>query len=424
LHSKAGTFPLYPSGNLTAADIKLAAGYTGGEANHAASGAPVIVGWLNDEADTVAYPENTSGASLAVWLVNRYLGGIKGHPIQLDQCQVNNPGEGASCAQQMVADGVRVVITGTIVDGNAAIYNTLAAARIPVVEGNGFTTTDLAPPGNGTVVDYMPAAAGLILGLAKFIGTSKPGVGLGFAPKSIAAVYTNDSGGTTAFAGLFKLDKYLKGITIHGVSVSPTADASQVQEAVTSSGAAQDSVFVPLTPVAQCVSVYNALKALGIRPTVVTTGLCFGTPLIQALGGTFPKGWYFGDYGVNYFMYDPKVMASRELAVYIAAVHQDNPSMQYTGFAGPSFANILTIARLYNGLGPRATSAQLAKRIVAFQGPQFGLSGPLRCGFERLLPALCGQEMGVAQFSAAGRWVAVEDAYNNKLINGFPGFQP
>jgi hypothetical protein len=32
--------------------------------------------------------------------------------------------------------------------------------------------------------------------------------------------------------------------------------------------------------------------------------------------------------------------------------------------------------------------------------------------------------MGVAQFSAAGRWVAVEDAYNNKLINGFPGFQP
>ncbi len=424
LDSRSSAYPAYPSGNLTSADIALAAGYTGGTANHAAAGRPVVVGWLNDDADTVAYPENTAGAVLAAWLVNKYLGGIKGHPIQLDACQVNNAGDGASCAEQMVADRVKVVITGTVVDGNAAIYNTLAAAHIPVVEGNGFTTTDLAPPGKGTVVDYMPAAAGMILGLAKFIGTSRSGFGLGFAPKSIAAVYTNDTGGTTAFEELFKTDKYLKGITVHGVSVSPTADASQVQAAVTASGAAQDSVFVPLTPVAQCVSVYNALKTLGIKPTVVTTGLCFGTPLIEALGGTFPKGWYFGDYGVNYFMYDPEVAASRQLGVFIAAVHQDNPSMQYTGFAGPSFANILTITRLYNAIGVNATSSQLAKRILAFRGPQFGLSGPLKCGFEHVLPALCGDEVGVAQFDSDGRWVPVEDAYNDRLINGFPGFTP
>jgi hypothetical protein len=267
-------------------------------------------------------------------------------------------------------------------------------------------------------VTYMPGSPGVIQGMAKFLG--KGGIG-GKKPTSIAVVYTNDAGATTAFKSLFKPSAYLKGITIHGVSISPNATASQVQSAVVASGAKSDSVFVPLVPVQACISIYDAMKTLNITKTpVLTTGLCFGTPLIQHLGGTFPPGWYFADYGVNYFIYKSSVVPSAQLAVYIAAVHQHNPTMQYTGFAGPSFGNVLTAVKLYNTLSTTATSAQLAPKVQGFTGPQWGISGPMKCGFWAFGKAVCGKFMGIAQFkSKAAGWVPVQDAYNNKLINGF-----
>ena len=407
----------YPKGNLTAAQIKLAASYTGGVANKTAKGTPVKVGFINDDNGLVAYPENTAGANLGVWLVNKYLDGVKGHPIQLDRCQGNDDTSVAACAVQMVDDHVKVVLTGTIINNNSQMYKTLFTAHIPVIIGNGLTTPDFAPPAKptpGTGVTYMPGSPGVILGMAKFLGTN----GLGSKPKSIAVVYTSDAGAVTAYNFLFKTDKYLKGIPIKGVEISDTATASQVESAINASGAKKASVFVPLVPVQGCISVYDAMKTLKINPKVVTTGLCFGTPLIAHLHGTFPNGWYFGDYGVNYFIYKSSLQASVQLAVYIAAVHQDNPTMQYTGFAGPSFGNVLTVTRFYNALGTAASSAKIASLAKSFKGPQWGIPGPLHCGFDITEPAVCGQTMGIAQFKS-GKWIPIEDAYNNKLIDGF-----
>jgi hypothetical protein len=406
----------YPKGNLTKAQITLAAKYTGGTANHAASGAPVTIGFINDDAGVVPYPENWAGAQLAQWFVNNDLGGIKGHPVSFDHCSANDDASTALCATQMVNDHVKLVLTGTVLNNNSQMYKTLALAHIPVIIGNGLTTADFGPPGGGTAVTYMPGSPGVVQGLAKFVGKG----GTGAKPKSVAVVYTNDPGATTAYNSLFKPSKYLTGVTIHGVSISPNATSSQVQSAIIASHASTDSVFVPLVPVQACISIYDALKTLNIKTKVVTTGLCFGTPLIQHLGGSFPPGWYFGDYGVNYFIYKSTLAPSAQLAVYIAAVHQHNPTMQYTGFAGPSFGNVLTAVKLYNTIGVAATSAQLAPKVQGFKGPQWGISGPMKCGFWLFGKAVCGQFMGVAQYkSKAAGWVPIQDAYNNKLINGF-----
>jgi len=406
----------YPSGKLTKAQIAAAVKYVGGTGK-ATSGSTVKIGWINDDGGVVAYPENTAGANLSVWFANTYLGGIKGHPVALDACQANDATSAANCATKMVNDGVKVVVTGTNIYGNSSIYSTLAGAHIPVIIGNGLTPADFSPPGNGTAVTFMPGSPGVILGLAKFIGTG----GLGKKPTNIAVVYTNDSGGSTAYNVLFKGDKYLKGISIKGVGVSPTATSAQVTTAVQTSGAATPgTVFVPLVPVQGCIGVYDALKTLHIdtKTTVVTTGLCFGEQLVQHVG-TFPKGWYFGDYGVNYFIYKSSVAASAQTAVYIAAVHTHAPGMIYTGFAGPSFGNILSMVKIYNQVGLSASSAQLATAIHAYTGPQWGIPGALKCGFNPLLRAVCGQEMGVAQYSKAGVWTPIQDAYNGKLIDGF-----
>jgi len=103
-------------------------------------------------------------------------------------------------------------------------------------------------------------------------------------------------------------------------------------------------------------------------------------------------------------------------------VKQYNPAMEYTGFAGPTYGNVLTITKIYNQLGTSATSAQLASSTAGFTGPQWGIPGtPVSCGkITPLFPVICVGQMGIEQFKD-GKWSAIADAYNDKMINAFAG---
>lgn len=420
---KAKTYPAYPTA-LTSADIKLAAKYDGGTANKKATGSTITVGFINDQTGNPAYPENVQGAQVALDLINNDLDGIKGHKLAIDVCDASDTdGAAETCASNMVGAGVKVVVTGTLIDpDDDAMYETLFAAHIPVLQGNDLTSDDFLPPvspSKGTAVTYMPGSPGVLYGMAKFIGTS----GLGHKPSKITVFYDQgDAGSETAYQVFFEAgsplqSKYLKGITVTGVQIASPWSESDVEAALSS--VPSGSVLVPLIPVGTCISFAKGLKALSLKNTVVTTGLCFGEQLKKSLG-TYPNGWYFGDYGINYFMYDKSLATSQQLAVYIAAVNKFDKSIDYTGFAGPSFGTMLTLAQFYNKLGPTATSAKLAASIQGFKGPQWGISGPMTCGkvSSVFFPAICGKEIGIAQF-LNGKWVPIEDAYNGKLIDAF-----
>ncbi len=316
------TYPAYPT-KLTSADIKLAAKYIGGVAGKAATGSTIKIGFLNDDTGSPAYPENVAGANVALDLINKELDGVKGHKLAIDECDVSTSTTAATCASQMVTDGVKVVLTGTIIaQPDGQMYQTLFAAHIPVIVGNGLTSTDFGPPqspAKGTAVTYMPGSPGVVLGMAKFIGTA----GTGKKPTSVTGFYLQgDSGSQTAFNLLFKTSPHLKGVTVTGEQIASPWSLSDVEAAEASAPAG--SMFVPLLPVQQCISFAQGMTALHLKNTVVTTGLCFGKQLKQTLH-TYPNGWYFGDYGINYFMYDSKLASSQQLAVYIAAVDKYDP---------------------------------------------------------------------------------------------------
>ena len=123
-------------------------------------------------------------------------------------------------------------------------------------------------------------------------------------------------------------------------------------------GADTASVFVSGVTIQNCISMYDGIQALGIDPIVVTTGLCFGTPMtdhLHDLGveGTMPDGWYFGDYGYNY--YEPDYDSG--MLTYVTKVQEYGTptpgasTIEYTGFAGPMFANLLTTIKFYNEIG-------------------------------------------------------------------------
>ena len=395
-------------------DNSLALAYTGGKAGAAStSETPVKVGYVNQEFGSPSFPENTAGANLAVKYVNQQLGGVKGHPIELVQCNVATEEDGQKCGTQFLNDAsINLVLTGTMVIGNDSLYKVLAGQK-PIIVGNGLTVADFTQPAAQT---YMPGAPGVISGLAKWL------VDGGLGPvKTVAVVATNDAGATASAKLLFAPPLEKAGIKVTEVFISPTAQGADVASAVKAAGGGTADVFVPLTPVQGCIAVADAIKSLGINPKVVTTGLCFGTPLIQHLGGTFPDGWYFGAYGVSYFMPPmASVPASEQLALYEQVVKKYNPTMEYTGFAGPSFANVLTINQIYNKLGTGATVAQLTDATKNFAGPQWSIPGtPVACGkITPAFPTLCVGQMGIEQFTK-GKWVAIADAYNNKMINGF-----
>jgi len=90
----------------------LAAAGCGSSGSSGASGSksPVKVGFLVALTGTdILYPDGLAGAKAAVRAINSS-GGIKGHPLELDWCDVqSNVNTAEACARQMIKDGVAAV---------------------------------------------------------------------------------------------------------------------------------------------------------------------------------------------------------------------------------------------------------------------------------------------------------------------------
>jgi hypothetical protein len=159
----------------------------------------------------------------------------------------------------------------------------------------------------------------------------------------------------------------------------------------------------------------------------VTTGLCFGTPMEDHLkvagdSGSYPDGWYFGGYGYSYYLpKDTPGMQSSGMNTYLAKVQvygkkaPGAKNLEYSGFAGPMFANVLTAVKFINELGAdKASVSALDQKIRSFTGPMMLQVGKLKCNVPPYV-SVCGVEMGIQQYKD-GKWVSTNDGHNGKPI--------
>jgi hypothetical protein len=219
------------------------------------------------------------------------------------------------------------------------------------------------------------------------------------------------------------------GIEVTGVQVrDPGGTAAEVQSAIQNSGADTADVFITLTTLQLCIATYDSLRQLGVEPTVVTTGLCFGTPMTDHIrdageSGEMPNGWYFGQYGYNYFKPD----LDSGILTYVTKVREyGNPApgattLEYTGFAGPLFSNLLTVAKFVNELGEsNASPDALFAALRSFRGPMMLQVGPIQCGAVTVVgvefPALCASQMGIIRY-VDGAWESIADGLNGRPID-------
>jgi branched-chain amino acid transport system substrate-binding protein len=356
--------------------------YTGGTAGKADKKlTPITIGYINQEGGVPSFPEATAGINAAVKYVNNELSGAQKHPVAVKKCAVQTEEDGQRCATEMLNDdSVAFVMTGTLVVGNESVYSTLAGKK-PVLIGFPGTIADFVAE---DAYALTPGAVGVVKGMGIFVGQNLKDV------KKVSVVHSDNAAGKAGAESMLKPALVKFGIT-----------------------------DVTLVSVQGCIATYDALQSLGLKPKVLTTGLCYGTPMTKHLKdvgakGPVPNGWYYGDLGYSYFIPDEE----SGMNTYLDKIKQYGPkNVEYTGFAGPLFANLLTAVKFVNQIGPdNLNSDSLRQAVKGFTGPMMIVAGPMQCGFDAAFKTLCGKEMGVQQYKN-GKWKSIANALNGKAID-------
>ena len=95
------------------------------------SGAPVLIGFLNQERGAVSFPEYGAGARAARNYINSKLDGINGRQLRFVECSTDgSPEASIDCANRFVEAKVTAVLMGIDI-GSEAAMPILTAARIP-----------------------------------------------------------------------------------------------------------------------------------------------------------------------------------------------------------------------------------------------------------------------------------------------------
>ena len=155
-----------------------------------ATGTPYVFGMINDETGAVTFPEARQGAIAAADYVNNYLGGINGHPIQIDSCTGDGtPATAARCANQLVA-AHPIAILGAADVGAPASIPIYQHANLAYLGGIPFTPVPATAPNS---IQFWSVSVGDNAAAAVYAGKT-------LHVKSVAIVYFSNPQGESLAA--------------------------------------------------------------------------------------------------------------------------------------------------------------------------------------------------------------------------------
>jgi branched-chain amino acid transport system substrate-binding protein len=357
---------------------------------------PVVIGAINTQGGQVLVgPGWTNGIKTAVQYVNRFLGGVQGHPLVVSYCFTTSAEEeGTKCGQKFANDRrIQVVEFGAVAVGNQSFYAALGN-RKPTVGG----------------VELLPVDAQRKTGFALF-GTNDSVLGpWGTFGKDVlhaktASVIYMQVPGIDHGAQVEKNSLESAGIKTTLVGFAPTA--TDLTGPLTASGAQNADMIIPQTPANGCVQVAKALESLGKSKTpVVSNPLCLTPDVAAGLGGDLAK-W---DYGIASSLgFDTSDPAVPPFLRGLKAVGQ--PKLAADAWVIVAWGQVLTTVKLMNQIGVRGlTSARFTNAIRHFRGPQALGAPSLQCGKYPNEPAACNDQTQFFQYMGAGKF---------KRITGF-----
>lgn len=374
--------------------------YTGGPGGEA-KGEPYRIGFAHSND---AFPEGNQAAKAAIELINTKLGGVGGRPLELVTCNIAAPPDGARCGAQFANDdAIDLVVSGLVLAGNADLYAALGG-KAAALMATPLDASDYVSP---HAVAYNPGALGAGMGGAVFVNED-------LKPKSQALVVTDDVAGRGGASVLTPIAEQA-GVKLQTVFVPPTATAPEIASALQATGA-QNADLVSLGLFEQgCIAAYDALRSLGLNPTVVTTSVCTGNAMqdhLAELGeGQAPEGWYFvGGSLLSENLPDGP-------AAYMAMAKPLGYADVAQSVASPVvFGVIMDAAKHINSVGvDKASFETLDAAVRGFKGPDMFQPGPLDCGIPPYI-SICGVQINVSRY-LHGKWEAVRSAQGGNPVD-------
>ena len=307
-----------------------------------ATGTPYVFGMINDETGAVTFPEARQGAIAAVNYVNNYLGGINGHPIQIDECTGDGtPATAARCANQLVAAHPMAILGAADVGAPASIP-IYEHASLAYLGGIPFTPVPETAPNS---IQFWSVSVGDNAAAAVYAGKT-------LGVKSVAIVYFSNPQGASLLPQITPVFKAAGVTTIKDIPLSPTSpDPSPQAALVESSGAQLVYVDVPNG----CGNVLKALKTVGFTGKVMGIDPCGAPPVIQAAAGG-ANGMYIAS------PFQLQSGSSQQAQLFMAAMNKwAAPGTLIDSISTAGFATVMNVQQVLSTIsGTPATQSILA----------------------------------------------------------------
>jgi branched-chain amino acid transport system substrate-binding protein len=366
--------------------------YTDSKAGKADSSlAPVQVGWLNQQGGAVAIgPLATNGAEEAVNYINADLGGVGGHPLQLDTCFITSAEEeGTTCGQEFAANkSIDVIGEGGVAIGIQPFYSAIGP-KTPVIVGVAATTTDGVQPNAVILFGDATHVLGPFGSYAKDV----------LHAKTAALIYPDVAGITQ---GAVAIEQGLKAAGVTVKAVGYDEGETDLTGPLIAAGAETADMVIPYSESADCVNLAKSLISLGITDAkkIVSAPLCLNGQVAAGLGGDYPIWTYsiasslFGD------PTDPGMPIYEKVSKQFST-----PADEPDPWNIVAFSELLTIDRFLNELGyGHITASGILAKARAFTGP-VALGAPeLHCGEFTSAPAVCNDRTQFFQYEGHNKW--------------------
>ncbi len=363
--------------------------YVGGKAGKANPHlSPVVIGAINTQGGQVLVGPNwTKGAELATKYVNKYLGGIQGHPLVLSECFTTSAEEdGTKCGQKFANDKrISVVTFGAVAVGNQSFYAALGGKK-PIVSGVALLPVDATQKNEFALFGTNDSVLGPWGTFAK----------VHLHAKTAAVIYPQVPG-IDEGAKVEKTSLEDAGITTKLVGFDP--NATDLTGPLTAAGAQTADIVVPQSNAAGCVNVAKTLQQLGVPGSkIVSNPLCLSGQVAAGLGGDLAP-WVYGiASSLAGDKSDPAAVPYNRAMKLLgqSALAQD-------AWVIVSWGQILTTVKELNKVGvSNITPARMTVALRGFKGPQALGAPSLQCGKYKTEPAACNDQTQFFQYQGKG----------------------
>jgi branched-chain amino acid transport system substrate-binding protein len=307
-----------------------------------ATGTPVKLGFFNAEGgSTVSLPEARESAEATVKYANDYLGGIKGHKIELDICNDKSDAATATaCANQFVEDGVVAVVGGQPASSDQLIP-TIKSAGIPYF-GFGANGTQESIGGEGLYF-ASPGFVGILSAWAQHAKEK------GYKKFAVFLVDNPQATGGVMVVGRPLFEKNSIELQINAIPQGTPDATSQVQ-----AGLANDPDAIAVVGDGTiCQAVLSGLEAAGSDKPRLIIAPCLAAQVRDAVPEALE--------GSTIFDVGDRTSDDPEATLYRAVMGRYAPDTDPSGNANVGYLSMLSFVRSVNA---GATSDALDKASV------------------------------------------------------------